>query len=317
MLFRSSSGSTTSLGTDTNGADGWSASWNNMQVGSYSIYVIATDNDGATTTSAPITVSVNAVVPTTITLTISASNKDGIAGANSISASGTTTISCTVGVNCPQSGTFNKNSQVTITTISSDLNWLADLSSISGCMSSGQNSCTITDIDTLDKTISVVFDHVQANQPPSVSIISPSEGSIHSTTSTISLEASASDTDGTISDVLFFKTSNGVTTSIGSATYHSAQNKWILSWSNPLAGTYSITAKATDNAGGTVTSQPKTIIINTPPSIFFTSPSNGESYTSPATIPISVTATDPDSGDGIDVVEIYDGNNLINDFGAS
>lgn len=81
---------------------------------------------------------------------------------------------------------------------------------------------------------------VPTNQAPSVSITSPVNNSNIVVGTAVQIAASASDSDGTISQVEFFV--NNV--SIGKDT----SSPYTISWS-PLAGTYSLTAKATDNAG--------------------------------------------------------------------
>lgn len=83
------------------------------------------------------------------------------------------------------------------------------------------------------------------NQPPTVSITSPSNGSSFAQGSTITVSASASDADGTVARVEFF--ANG--TSIG--IDHTAP--YSVSWVVP-AGTNSLTAVATDNEGASTTS---------------------------------------------------------------
>nr|QCD26741.1 cellulase GH5 [Flavobacterium sp. AUG42] len=83
------------------------------------------------------------------------------------------------------------------------------------------------------------------NQAPTVSITSPINNSSVVTGSAIQINALASDSDGTISQVEFFV--NGV--SIGKDT----SSPYTISWS-PTAGAYSLTAKATDNAAVSKTS---------------------------------------------------------------
>jgi uncharacterized protein (DUF2141 family) len=91
------------------------------------------------------------------------------------------------------------------------------------------------------------------NQPPSVSLTSPANGATFSAPATITVSASASDTDGTVSKVDFF----AGTTLIGTDT----SSPYGITWSNVTAGSYALTAVATDNAGATTTSAARTITV--------------------------------------------------------
>jgi lysophospholipase L1-like esterase len=86
------------------------------------------------------------------------------------------------------------------------------------------------------------------NQPPVVEISNPLKGNNYETNSTITLEAIASDPDGSISKVEFY---NGAIKLIEltSAPY-------TYTWKDVAAGNYSITAVATDNLNATTTSLP-------------------------------------------------------------
>lgn len=100
-----------------------------------------------------------------------------------------------------------------------------------------------------DYACRAIFDNVTVtpdNTPPSITVTSPAPNSSFTSPANISISASASDANGTISKVEFF---NGTTLL---ATVFSAPYTYI--WPNVLAGTYAITAKATDNQGA-VTSQ--------------------------------------------------------------
>lgn len=84
-----------------------------------------------------------------------------------------------------------------------------------------------------------------SNQAPTVSITSPSDGSSFAEGTSISIAASANDSDGSITKVDFF--ANGA--SIGTDN----TSPYSVNWTVPL-GTYSLTAIATDDAGATTTS---------------------------------------------------------------
>ena len=98
-----------------------------------------------------------------------------------------------------------------------------------------------------------------ANQPPAVSLTSPASGATYTAPATISIAASATDSDGTVAKVDFY----AGTTLLGTDTAAPYQ----LSWSSVPAGSYTLTAVATDNGGATTTSSGVTVTVNpaTPP----------------------------------------------------
>ncbi|PSL44756.1 putative secreted protein (Por secretion system target) [Chitinophaga niastensis] len=85
-----------------------------------------------------------------------------------------------------------------------------------------------------------------ANIPPVVSITAPVNNATFPAPASITITANATDSDGTISKVEFF---NG-TGKLGEAT----SSPYTYTWSNVAAGTWSITARATDNSNGATTS---------------------------------------------------------------
>lgn len=92
------------------------------------------------------------------------------------------------------------------------------------------------------------------NKPPTVSLSAPAGGGTFNAPASITLTASASDSDGTISSVAFYQG----TTSIGSVT----SSPFTVTWTNVAAGSYSLTAKATDNLGAVTTSASVSITVN-------------------------------------------------------
>ncbi|AHJ98378.1 Ig-like domain-containing protein [Hymenobacter swuensis] len=91
------------------------------------------------------------------------------------------------------------------------------------------------------------------NQAPTVSLAAAS--SSVTVNSALALTATAADADGSVAKVEFF---NG-TTKLGEDTSAPYQ----LSWTPTTAGTVSLTAKATDNAGATTTSAAVGVTVNT------------------------------------------------------
>ncbi len=144
------------------------------------------------------------------------------------------------------------------------------------------------------------------NSLPSVSLTSPAAGQNFSPApASLTLSANASDSDGTISKVDFY---NG-STLLNSDT----SSPYSYSWTNVAQGTYNLTAKAYDNAGGSTTSSVVTVTVGTatsniPPSVSLTSPSEGQSFTAPASIILSATASDSDGS--ITKVNFYRGTTL-------
>ena len=92
------------------------------------------------------------------------------------------------------------------------------------------------------------------NSNPSVSITSPTDGASFAEGDTVDITAQASDLDGTVSLVEFFVGD----TKIG----EDSTEPFKFSWTNVAAGNYQITAKATDDVGGTSTSQAVAISVN-------------------------------------------------------
>jgi regulation of enolase protein 1 (concanavalin A-like superfamily) len=93
----------------------------------------------------------------------------------------------------------------------------------------------------------------QPNASPSVSITSPGNGTTFSPLQTITVEANAADSDGTITKVEFYAGSMLIGTEY-SAPYS-------ITWSTDTPGNYALTAKATDNAGAATVSAPVNITV--------------------------------------------------------
>ena len=158
-------------------------------------------------------------------------------------------------------------------------------------------------------TVTTNIDNVQvtaaANAAPTVSLTAPANGSTYSAPATIMVGADASDTDGMIARVDFYQG----TTLLGSDT----TSPYSFTWSGAPAGTYSLTARATDDDGATATSAARTVTVNPPanqpPSAALTAPANGATFTAPATITINATAADTDGT--IARVDFYSGTTLV------
>ena len=92
-----------------------------------------------------------------------------------------------------------------------------------------------------------------SNTPPTVSITAPAAGATFTAPANITLTATAADTDGSVSKVEFFQGA----TKLGEAL----SGPYTITWSNVGVGAYSLTARATDNAGATTTSSAVSITV--------------------------------------------------------
>lgn len=95
-----------------------------------------------------------------------------------------------------------------------------------------------------------------SNAPPTVALTAPANGATFTAGTNITLTATASDTDGTVAKVEFFRD----VAKLGEDT----SSSYSLVWSNVMAGTYQLTARATDNVGATNTSAAVTVQVAPP-----------------------------------------------------
>ncbi len=97
---------------------------------------------------------------------------------------------------------------------------------------------------------------IAANTPPSVSITSPASGATFTAPASVTISANASDAGGSVTSVAFF----AGTTLLGTDT----TSPFSITSAGIPAGSYALTAKATDNLGATTTSAPVAITVGTP-----------------------------------------------------
>ncbi len=136
------------------------------------------------------------------------------------------------------------------------------------------------------------------NTPPTVSIVSPNAGALFTGPATISLIASASDANGSISIVDFYDGDEllGSGTSSGTGLY-------AFTKSNVPVGNHTFYAIATDNLGTSVKSSDALVVVNGLATINITSPISQAQFNRPANI--TVTADASYSGGSISKVEFY------------
>jgi len=139
------------------------------------------------------------------------------------------------------------------------------------------------------------------NSAPTASVTAPSNGATFNGGDNITITANASDSDGSITKVEFFQGS----TKLGEDT----SSPYSFTWNNVSAGSYNLTATATDNGGATGSSSAVSITVNSAPNpdptTSITAPANGASFNAGDNITISASASDSDGS--INKVEFFQG----------
>ncbi len=280
------------LGTDTTAP--YEYTWSNVVAGSYSLTARATDNGGGVMTSTAASITVAPSAPPTVSLTSPASGA-------TFNAPATITITADAADSdgAISKVDFYRGSTLlgTDTTAPYEYTWSnAAAGSYSLTAKATDNSGGVT-------TSTAVSITVSSNPPPTVSVTSPASGATFPAYATVTIMADASDSNGTITKVDFYRGS----TLLGTDTTAPYQ----FTWSNVSPGSYSLTAKATDNGGAVTTSSAVSITVNPniPPTVTLTSPANGATFTAPATITITADAADSDGA--ISKVDFYRGTSSL------
>jgi uncharacterized repeat protein (TIGR02059 family) len=146
------------------------------------------------------------------------------------------------------------------------------------------------------------------NQPPFVSISSPTKNTGYIAPATITIEANATDSDGTIIKVEFY---NGQVR-LGEVT----KAPYLFKWKNVPEGNYLITAVATDNNNARTVSDPVTIVVNKSasrnnqsPFVKIKSPDKGKVFKKSESIILEAEASDSDGT--ISKIEFMIGDKVI------
>ena len=261
----------TLIGTAT--AAPYSISWANVTAGSYSLSAVATDNAGASTTSAAVTVIVNSAP--TVSLT-------GPASGATYNAPASITLAATASAADGAIAKVDFYQGATLIGTATSTPYVFAWTNVTA------GNYTLTARATDDRgavTVSSAL-AIAVNAPPSVTITSPANNAVYPAPANITLVASAADADGNVARVDFYQG----TSLIGGAS----AAPFSISWTNVAAGTYSVTALATDNTGASTASSSVTLRVNAVPTISLTSPMNNATFTSPATINLAATVSDAD-----------------------
>ena len=145
---------------------------------------------------------------------------------------------------------------------------------------------------------------VATNLPPTIIVTAPSSGATWLTPASFSLNAAATDSDGTIAKVEFFQGS----TKIG----EDLKPPFNLAVSALGSGSYTYTARASDNLGATTISAAVTITVtraNLSPAVSLTYTSPDPNLLAPASIVLKASATDADGT--VNRVEFFQGSTKL------
>jgi hypothetical protein len=209
-----------------------------------------------------ITTTTNTVSPTaTTTYNLTATNASGCLATDAVIVS-VNTIPAAPTVVSPVNYVLNATATA-LTATGTALKWYTVVSGGTTLASTPTPSTTVTGtvnyyvsqtVSTCESPRASIAVNVSSNQVPTVSITAPTNNATYTAPASITITAIAADADGTIASVKFY---NG-TTLLGTVT----TSPYSYSWTSVAAGTYIITAVATDNVGGTTTSTAITVIVN-------------------------------------------------------
>jgi RHS repeat-associated protein len=174
-------------------------------------------------------------------------------------------------------------------------------------VAAGTHTYTARATDNLGATSTSAAITVTVDAPPVIALTAPANNAIYAAPATVTLTATATDAVGTVTRVDFYQGA----ILIGTAT----AAPFTFNWTSVAAGSYSLTAVATNDAGMATTSPAVAITVDAAPSVAISSPANGASFSAPANI--SLTATTADTVGTITRVDFYQGTTLIGTAGSA
>ncbi len=275
----------------------FSFTWSNASAGVHQLTAKVTDARNVMTTSAVVTITV-------------------------------TNVSPTVGVTAPANGTtFPWSSNILVATSASahgtnvalveffaDSNKLGEDSTSpysfiwsNAAVGAHQLSAKVTDARALTATSAVVTVTV-TNVLPQVTISAPADGVVCPVGPNVVISASASANGTNVALVEFFTN--------GSKLGEDSVTPFNFVWSNAPSITHQISAKVTDARGLTATSAVITMTVsNARPQVSLSTPTNGSTFTTPASISINAAATDSDGA--VTKVEFFAGTTKLGEAGSN
>jgi plastocyanin len=140
------------------------------------------------------------------------------------------------------------------------------------------------------------------NIAPTISITNPAAGALFVAPANVTIQTTVTNGSGTVTNVQFLVGST-ILTNKASAPFSAVTN-------NLAAGSYTLTAIASDNLGATATNSVN-VIVDTPPTVTITNPLNNATLSAPANVTIQASASDPDAGGSVTNVQFLVGSTVL------
>jgi RHS repeat-associated protein len=265
--------------------------WTGIPAGAYSLTARATNDKGDTDVSAPVAITVDAAP--TVAITAPAANAVFNAPATvAVSANAADADGTVAKVEFYQGATLigiATGAPYTVTWANAAPGSYVLTAKATDNLGFGAASAPVT---------------VIVNAPPTVALASA--GTSFNAPASVALAATAADVDGTVAKVDFYSGE----TFIGSV----AAAPFNFTWNNVAAGSYLLTAVATDDRGAATRSAPVAVTVNALPTVALTSPAVGTKFNAPATILLIASASDTDGA--VAKVDFYQGATLIGSAGT-
>jgi hypothetical protein len=284
----------TLLGTATQAP--YTFNWINVPAGSYLLVARATDNLGATSTSSPVNITVNAHDLPLVSLTAPAAGSAFIAPAT-VNLAATASAS---GASIAKVDFYADNALIgTATAAPYTATWMnAPAASYSLVARATDSVGAVGTSSPMAVTV---------DAPPQVTITAPTAGASYTAPATVNITVQASDSDGVLTKVEVFY--DGISLGVATAPPNTHAMTVNATWNFAPAGNHVLTAQATDNAGAVTTSNSVPIAVHGAPTVSLDAPPNGASYAAPATITLAASASEANGS--IAKVEFYQGASLI------
>jgi hypothetical protein len=138
-----------------------------------------------------------------------------------------------------------------------------------------------------DSSISgfAIYSVTSTTQPPSVTLTAPTSGTAFYAPASINMMASASVSSGTINKVDFLQGTKLLTTV--------TKPPYAYNWNSVAAGSYTLTARATDSVGQTATSVPVTVAVRAAQAPTVSLSASATSVQAPGTVTLTASASAP------------------------